>query len=181
MAVADSAAVARRAGGDMKIARLLRHLLAPSWTLNRAFPAAALARIEEAIRKSERLHRGQIRFAVEASLEPGALWRNTSAGDRALEVFSSLRVWDTEHNNGVLVYLLLADRDVEIVADRGIHARTGAPAWETICRDMEADFRAGRFEQGVIDGIARVSRHLEEHFAGSGTSGNEMPDRPVML
>jgi len=165
----------------MKIGRLVRHLLAPPWTANRAFPAAALTRIEDAIRKSEQRHRGQIRFAVEAALEPGALWRDTSAGERALEVFSSLRVWDTENNNGVLVYLLLADRDVEIVADRGIHARAGAPAWETICREMEADFRAGRFEHGVIDGIAKVSRHLEAHFPGSGTSGNEMPDRPVML
>lgn len=180
-AVADSEAAARPAAGEMNLRRLARHLIALPWRVGRALPAPALARIEQAIRESERTHGGQIRFAVEASLEPAAVWRGTSAADRALEVFSLLRVWDTAHNNGVLVYLLLADRDVEIVADRGIHQRVGGPRWEAICRGMEAHFRQGRFEQGVLEGIAGISAHLESHFPRAGEAGNELPDRPVVL
>ncbi len=164
----------------MKLGRWIRHLLASSAAVRRAFPDATLARIEAAIRESESRHGGQIRFAVEAALDPLALLRETTAADRALEAFASLRVWDTEQNNGVLLYLLLADRDIEIVADRGIHARVGASAWEAICRDMEAHFRAGQFERGVIEGIERVSALLGAHFARSG-AGDELPDRPVVL
>jgi uncharacterized membrane protein len=164
----------------MKLQRLLRHLLATSWTARRAFPEAALARIEEAIRRSEQRHGGQVRFAVEAALDPASVWRGTSATERALEAFSSLRVWDTEHNNGVLVYLLLADHDVEIVADRGIHQRVGAQGWEAICHEMEAQFRGGRFLQGVLDGVERITRHLEAHYPARG-GANELPDRPVVL
>lgn len=165
----------------MKLRRLIRHLCEPSWTAKRAFPASALARIEATIGDAERRHSGQIRFAVEASLHPTAVWKSFTARDRALEVFSLLRVWDTAHNNGVLIYLLLADRDIEIIADRGIHEHIGAPAWEAICQEMESAFRAGRFEQGVVVGIERVSRHLETHFPQSGTTSNELPDRPVVL
>ena len=93
-----------------------------------------------------------------------------------------MRVWDTEENCGVLVYLLLADRDVEIVADRGIHARVGDSAWEEICRDMEAAFRERRFEAGVAAGIARINVLLGEHFPRDGAAGaNELPDRPVLI
>jgi uncharacterized membrane protein len=164
----------------MRLRRLFRHSLAPSRALRRAFPQAALARIEAAVQESEKRHAGQVRFAVESALDPLAIWRRVSATDRALDVFSSLRVWDTEHNNGVLVYLLLADHDVEIVADRGIHQRVGTAAWEAICREMEAHFRAGRFEQGVLDGIERISRHLEAHYPPRG-GADELPNRPVVL
>jgi uncharacterized membrane protein len=109
------------------------------------------------------------------------LWRGVSARERAVEVFANLRVWDTEENNGVLIYLLLADRDVEIVADRGIHARVGAEGWEIICRAMETQFRAGHFEQGVLDGIAQVSAQLTRHFPGPDRRGDELPDKPVLL
>lgn len=165
----------------MKLSRLIRHLLTPAWLLRRKLSAQALGRIEDAIRESEARHAGQIRFAVEHALEPAAIWRGESAGDRALEVFSLLRVWDTEHNNGVLIYLLLADRDIEIVADRGIHRHIGAHAWESICQEMEAAFRAGRFEEGIIAGIGRVSRHLQDHFPRAAGAANELPDRPVVL
>ena len=104
-----------------------------------------------------------------------------SARERALEVFSALKVWDTQHNNGVLIYLLLADRDVEIIADRGIHGRVGAQGWETICRDMERAFSEGRFEQGVLGGIERVSSLLESHFPSTYRGRNELPDRPIVL
>jgi uncharacterized membrane protein len=127
------------------------------------FPAPLLQAIEQAIREGESMHAGQIRFAVEHSLDLPYLLRGVSARARAVDVFSLLRVWDTEHNNGVLIYLLLADRDVEIVADRGVHARVGAEGWEQICRAMEAAFRRGDFEGGVLGGIRAVSEHLQRH------------------
>jgi uncharacterized membrane protein len=109
------------------------------------------------------------------------LLKGVSARQRAVEAFARLGVWDTEANNGVLIYLLLADRDVEIVADRGVHAKVGPDGWEAICKTMEAEFRAGRFEAGVLAGIAAVGRHLEAHFPRRGADANELPDAPVML
>ena len=111
-----------------------------------------LARIEQAIKAGEATHAGQVRFVVEGALDGAPLFRNQPARERALDLFSQLRIWDTAHNNGVLIYLLLADRDVEIIADRGIDARVGPDGWEKICRDMEADFSDGRFESGVDQG-----------------------------
>lgn len=151
------------------------------WQVGRAFPPATLAAIESAIAASETAHRGQLRFAVEGALPTAALRHGQSARDRAIDVFSRLRVWDTEHNSGVLIYLLLADRDVEIVADRGVHAKVGEAAWEGICRRMEADFRAGRYREGVLAGIDAVTRHLTEHYPAFGKPADELPDRPVVL
>ena len=165
----------------MNPARVLRHLFSPHWRVRRALPTASLARIEQAIAQSESRHSGQIRFAVEHALDTVSLLRGVSARARALEVFSALKVWDTEHNNGVLIYLLLADRDVEIIADRGIHGRVGAPGWEAACREMERAFRDGRFERGVLEGIERISSLLEAHFPADGRGPNELPDRPVVL
>lgn len=159
--------------------RLSQHLLLPGWRIRSIFPAAALTRIEAAISQSEQTHSGQIRFAVEAALDLPLLLKGISARERAVEAFSTLQVWDTEHNNGVLIYLLLADRDVEIVADRGIHARAGAQAWEQICQEMEAHFRAGDFEQGAFAGIEAVGELLAVHFPGQGR--NELPDAPVLM
>lgn len=171
----------RRDAGEMSPLRLLRHLMWPHWRVRRSFPPAVLARIEQAVARSETRHGGQIRFAVEHALDAGSLWRGWSARERALEVFSALRVWDTEHNNGVLIYLLLADRDVEIIADRGIHGRVGGEGWETICREMESAFREGNFEQGVLYGIERASNFLECHFPSVHRRPNELPDGPVVL
>jgi uncharacterized membrane protein len=114
-------------------------------------------------------------------MDTTSLLRGLSAREHALDVFSALKVWDTEHNNGVLIYLLLADRDVEIVADRGIHGRVGADGWEAICREMEGAFRAGNFESGVLQGIGRVSEFLQAHFPKDHDGANELPDRPVVL
>lgn len=161
--------------------RIIRHLAIPSWRVRRCFPKAAMRAIEHAIRDSERSHRGQICFAVEAALDTGRLLRGLSARERAIEVFSRLRVWDTEHNNGVLIYLLLADHDVEIVADRGIHTRVGAGEWERICREMETLFRASRFEDGTLAGIRAVSALLARHFPGPGQPADNLPDAPVVL
>lgn len=161
--------------------RILRHLLMPPWRVRNVFPPVTLNVIEAAIAASEKTHAGQIRFVVEAALHPLALWRGQSARARALEIFSQLRIWDTEDNNGVLVYLLLADHDVEIVADRGIHTRVGDAEWEMICRGMEAAFRQGRFEAGVADGIRAIGAHLARYYPRAGDGGNELVDEPVLL
>src|SRR5581483_8892091 len=161
----------------MDLARTLRHLLTPAWRVRSAFPPAALRAVEAAIRAAEATHHGQICFAVEAALELKPLLAGQSARARALEVFAQQRVWDTERNNGVLIYLLLADRDVEIVADRGVHARADAHAWEYICREIEAQFRAGDFKQGAVNGVRAVGALLAQHYPGAGPEGNELPDR----
>ena len=161
--------------------RIARHLMAARWTVNRAFPRDALIAIEKAIKASEGTHRGEIRFVVEGALHIDPLLRGQTARERAIDVFSQLRIWDTEHNNGVLIYLLLADRDVEIVADRGIHEKVGAREWEGICGQMEASFRQGDFEGGVVRGIQEVTRHLARHFPPIGDDRNELPDKPVVL
>ena len=165
----------------MDLMRVLRHLFLPPWRVRLAFGARALHDVERAIRESEKTHAGEICFAVESALHLFPLLQGQSARERALDVFSQLRVWDTEHNNGVLIYLLLADRDVEIIADRGVHRHVGADEWEHICRAMEAAFRAGRFDAGVIEGIDAVSRHLVRHYPRTANSANEVTDRPVIL
>jgi len=165
----------------MDTKRVMRHLSSGGAAVRRAFPSRTLDAIERAIREAEAKHNGQIRFAVEAALELAPLFAGQTAQQRAMEVFSKLRVWDTEHNNGVLIYLLLADRDVEILADRGIHVRLGQETWEVICREMEAAFREGHFEAGVIAGIHAVGTHLAHHFPPRGGKSNEIPDSPVIL
>jgi uncharacterized membrane protein len=165
----------------MGLRRIGKHLTTGRWQVARAFPPSALAAIERAIGESEARHAGQIRFVVEGALDGAPLFRDQPARERALDVFSQLRIWDTEHNNGVLIYLLLADRDVEIVADRGIDGRVDAAAWEDICREMENAFREGRFEQGVLRGIELITAHLATHFPKAGAGGNELPDAPVVV
>lgn len=165
----------------MGIKRIARHLVQHHWRAKQIFPPAVLGRIEQAIKRGEASHSGQVRFVVEGALDGGPLFRNQSARARALDVFSHLRIWDTAHNNGVLIYLLLADRDVEIIADRGIDAKVGAEGWESICRAMEAEFASSQFERGVIAGVEAVSRELAQHFPPQGPHANELPDAPVVM
>jgi uncharacterized membrane protein len=165
----------------MNIGRIGRHLLEHRWRVRRIFPPQVLAAIEQAIRAGEATHSGQVRFVVEGALDGAPLFRDQPARERALDIFSQLRIWDTAHNNGVLIYLLLADRDVEIIADRGIDARVGAAGWEKICAEMENSFRAGNFAGGVIKGIQAVSRQLAAHFPRHGGGTNELPDTPVVI
>lgn len=165
----------------MDIKRIMRHLSTGRAAVRRAFSPRTLDAIERTIREIETRHGGQIRFAVEDALDLSPLLAGQTARGRAIDVFSQLRVWDTEHNNGVLIYLLLADHDVEIVADRGIDARVGEQAWEAICREMEAAFREGRFGEGVLAGIRNVGNHLIQHYPHTGEKLNELPDRPVLL
>jgi uncharacterized membrane protein len=161
--------------------RLLRHLATSRHLVRRRFPASALAAIEAAIAAGEQRHEPEIRFAVEAALHPRAVIRGHTPRERALALFGELRVWDTEHNTGVLIYLLLADRAVEIVADRGVAARVAPVEWQAICREIEAELRAGRSEAGALAGIRAVSDLLARHFPASGTPRREQPDRPVVL
>lgn len=165
----------------MSIGRIARHLVEYHWRARRIFTPAVLDNIEQAIKTGETTHRGQVRFVVEGALDGRPLFKNQPARQRALDIFSHLRIWDTAHNNGVLIYLLLADRKVEIVADRGIDAKVGAAGWEAICRDMEADFRAGQFKTGVLKGIAAVSRELATYFPPDGHPRNELPDKPIVI
>lgn len=176
---------ALRGDGDMtapmSLKRVMRHLSSGNASVRRAFPHRTLDAIERAIRETEMQCDAQVRFSVEASLELAPLLAGQSARERAVDVFSQLRIWDTEHNNGVLVYLLLADHDVEIVADRGVHARVGRDSWEVICREMETAFRDRKFEEGVVTGIRSVGRLLAQHYPRTGEKTNELPDRPVLL
>lgn len=161
--------------------RLVRHLLMPPWRVRQLFGGTTLPAIERAVRQSEATHHGQICFAVEAALELKPLARGQSARERALEVFGQMRVWDTEHNNGVLLYVLIADHDVEILADRGINRRVAPGAWERICQQMEAEFRAGRYEAGTLAGIRAIGELLATHYPGPSATGNELPDRPTIV
>jgi len=165
----------------MSLKRIIRHLFAPDWLVYRAFPQAALKRIEAAIRQSEAAHRGELRFAVEAGFDLLPLLRDITPRSRALEMFSRLRVWDTEENSGVLIYLQIVDRDIEIVADRGINAKVEQAQWNAICRRMEQEFRARRFEQGVLDGIREITELLVRHFPARDANPDELPDQPVVL
>jgi hypothetical protein len=159
---------------DLK--RLARHLFFPK----RAFSARAMVAIEQAIAHGESQHGGEVRFAAEPALDTAALLAGQSARERALEVFSLLRLWDTAERNGVLIYLLLADRDIEIVADRGLNM-VKASEWESICRRIEEALRRGEFQQGVVEGIHAVSRVLANHFPRRAGDRNELPDRPVTI
>ena len=165
----------------MSAKRILKHLFTPHWIVYRTFPRAALKRIGQAIRESEKTHNGELRFAVEAGLDLAPLLKGLTPRQRALQVFAQLNVWDTEHNSGVLLYLQLVDRDIEIVADRGIGAKVQQAAWDSVCRRMEEAFRAGRFEAGVLQGIREITALLAQHYPARPSNPNELPDQPVVL
>ncbi|WP_028229851.1 TPM domain-containing protein [Paraburkholderia mimosarum] len=161
--------------------RFFRHLFMTRWHVNAAFPRRSLHAIEKAVQKSHQAHIGQVRFAVEGALHSAALFKGVSARERAIDIFSQLRVWDTEYNNGVLIYLLLADRDVEIIADRGIHAKVDSSEWEAICRAMEAAFRQDAYQSGVLRGIEQVTQLLAKHFPAHCPPRDELPSSPVVM
>jgi hypothetical protein len=165
------------------LARWLHHLWIGPVHVRGAFPAEALGRIEAAIAAGERRHRAELRFAVESSLDTAQLWRGLPARDRALEVFGRFRVWDTEANNGVLVYLLWADRAVEIVADRDAVRRIDPSVWTSACAQLVDACRAGRPVDGALDCIATLTDALATAYpADSGRANpNELPDTPLVL
>lgn len=162
--------------------RWLRHLSANSWTLKRRFTDATLDDIESAVGTSEARHRGEIRFAIESALDVQALWRGLPPRERAIEAFAELRVWDTREQNGVLIYMLLADHDVEIVADRGFDGRVRPDEWEAVCQAIEAAFRAGRWRDGAllaVDGVTALA--VREFPRTEAADVDEQPNRPRIL
>ncbi len=161
--------------------RLLEHLLTPHRLGRRLFPATLGDDIGKAIALSEARHRGELRFVVEGPLDLSLLWRGVTARQRAVDLFSRLKVWDTEQNCGVLIYVQLVDRKVEILADRGIAARVPEADWRAICAGMEEAFKHGDFRGGSLAALAKVSERLVAHFPSQGPRPNELPDRPVVM
>ncbi len=166
----------------MKLGRLLRHRWLDEDDVRRALGVDALARIEARVRASEAHHSGEIRVCVEAGLPLSYLWRDAAPRERAVTLFGKLRVWDTENNNGVLIYLLLAEHAIEIVADRGLDRQAGTAQWQAIVAEMSAAFREGRFEDGLNTAIDHVDALLRRHFAlpASAANPNELPDAPAL-
>jgi uncharacterized membrane protein YgcG len=165
----------------VKLARLIRHLLSTRFSTRRRFPPPVREAIEQAIKECEARHAGEIRFVIETAFDLPELWRGLAPRPRALELFGQLGVWDTAENNGVLIYVLMADRAVEVVADRGIAARVPQAEWATVCRQMEHHFREGRYREGSVVGVLGVGAILGRHFPGKRPGGNELPDQPVLL
>jgi uncharacterized membrane protein len=161
--------------------RFFRHVWMSPIIRRRQFPPATLDAIEHAVADGEKTHRGQVRFVVEAELTTGQLWTGMAARRRAVDVFSMLRVWDTGENNGVMVYVLLADRKVEIVADRGIHRNVGDDRWRAICKEIELHYRKGDFLSGSVIGIEKISAELAHSFPARGGEKNEQSDKPVLM
>lgn len=165
----------------MKPKRFLRHLLFMPWRVRAAFAKSLLKEIEAAIGQAEQTHRAELRFAVEGGMPLAQVWRGVSARQHALAGFSQLRVWDTEENNGILIYVQLADHAIEIVADRGIAGKVSEAEWRAIAHDMETAFRKGDFRSGSLAGIAAVSALLAAHFPPGPANPNELPNRPVIV
>ncbi|MDP2825884.1 MAG: TPM domain-containing protein [Sulfuritalea sp.] len=164
-----------------KLSRVLNHLLLPDWFVRRAFARADLASIGAAVTACEKSHRGELRFVVEGALPLSVLWRELSPRDRAVELFSQLRVWDTEENSGILIYVQLLDHRVEILADRGIAARVPQAEWDAICREMETNFRNAQWRAGALQAVTRAGALLTQHFPAGERNSNELPDQPLML
>ena len=166
-----------------KLMRILKHRLVDETDAKRALSATALDRIEARVKASERHHSGEIKVCVEASLPLSYLWRNATARERAVTMFGKLRVWDTHANNGVLIYLLLAERQIDIVADRGLNDHVSAVQWNTLLKDISGAFKRGEFESGLIAAVDAIDALLARHFPVSATAENrnELPDRPTVF
>ncbi len=165
-----------------KLKRILRHLWLDESGARRALPSTLLDRLQRRVAASERRHSGEIRICVEAGLPMSYLWRNASAHERAVTLFGKLRVWDTEHNNGVLIYLLLADRAIELVADRGLNQRVSEAEWAAMVKRLGANLAGGLHEDGLTQALEEVSAVLVTHFplAPGESRRNELGDTPVL-
>jgi len=163
-----------------RLLRILKHRARDDTDTRRAINPDVVRRLQQRVQASERQHSGEIRVCVEAGLPLSYLWRGLSARDRAVTMFGKLRVWDTAHNNGVLIYLLLAEHAIEIVADRGLNAHVSAAQWAAIVATMREAFRARRHEQGLNAAIDAVDALLRQHFAlaPGHANPNELPDEP---
>jgi hypothetical protein len=169
-----------------RVKRVLKHRWLDAFSARRAIPPDMLQRLQQRVAASEQRHSGEIRIYVEAGLPPSYLWRDTPTPQitrqRALAMFSKLRVWDTANNNGVLIYLLLAEHAIEIVADRGLNQAVGASVWQALVSRMRAAFQQEHFEDGLTQALEEVSALLVEHFplAAGEENPNELPDLPVL-
>lgn len=164
--------------------RYFKHVLMTPMTVRKCFNSDVLGSIEASIGAGERGHTGQVRFVVEAELSTFALWHDVSARQRAKELFAKLGIWNTEQNNGVLLYVLLADRKVEIIADRAIDRAVGLPAWDAIVKQIDDHFMRDEFEAGAIAGITQIHAQLRQHFphdASKSARENEQSDAPIVL
>lgn len=163
--------------------RWLRHLWLDAADSRRCLTRAGLQRMEEAVTRSEARHLGELRLCVEGGLRMSELWRGVDASQRAVQVFSQLRVWDTAHNNGVLIYLLLADRRIEILADRGLHSRTAPDFWTTLASRLSDTLHQGDFESGLALAIEEIGLLLHQHYPDDGRTHNEneLPNAVVLL
>lgn len=164
------------------IQRFFKHRWLDDTDTRKAVPPDLLERLRRRVAASEKRHSGEIRIYVEAGLPTSYLLRNATARERAVALFGKLRVWDTEHNNGVLVYLLLAEHAIEIVADRGINRHVTPGEWKAIVARMGAAFREQRFEDGLTQALEEVSALLVAHFplAPGQSNPNELPDEPQL-
>lgn len=164
-----------------RLARLVRHRWA-ELHLRKTLPAHTLKELEQRIAQSELGHTGQVRICVEAGLPWSYIWRDATARERAISLFGKLRVWDTEHNNGALIYLLLADHAIEIVADRALDRTMSAEQWQTLISDMQTAFQGGHFHIGLTAALERVSAQLQTHFPRRTTDAvsDSLPDAPVL-
>ena len=162
--------------------RILKHRWLDEADARRALGDGTLKRLQQRVAQSERGHSGEIRICVEAGLPLSYLWRNATPRERAVTMFGKLRVWDTEHNNGVLIYLLLAEHAIEIVADRGLNRHVSAEQWRGLTKGMAEAFRRGDYEGGLNAAVDAVSQMLDRHFpwAGPEANPNELPDAPVV-
>lgn len=165
-----------------KFKRIFKHRWLDEGNSNRAVPVDMVERLMRRVAASEQRHSGEIRICVEAGLPLSYLWRDAPARERAITLFGKLRVWDTEWNNGVLIYLLLADHAIEIVADRGLNQRVSDAQWKEIVDALGAAIRAGRYEDGLTQALEEVSAMLVRHFPlmPSDANPNELPNRPIV-
>lgn len=169
-----------------RLTRVLKHRWQSDDAAQRAIPPALLDRLAAQVARSEAGHSGEIRIYVEAGLPLSYLWQPVGTAqitrERALALFGKLRVWDTAHNNGVLIYLLLAEHRIEIVADRGLNERVAPDTWPRLVAGMSSAFKAGDYEGGLTQAVQQVTALLQQHFALQNGDGNpnELPDRPVL-
>ena len=165
-----------------RLGRLLRHRWLDASDTHKAVPADMVQRLARRVAASERRHSGEVRICVEAALPSSYLWRGAPARERAIMMFSKLRVWDTQDNNGVLIYVLLADRAIEIVADRGLNSRVAPQEWQQLVKRLSGAMRDGRVEDGLTQALEEVSALLVEHFplAAGQADSNELPDGPFL-
>ena len=172
-----------------KLKSLLRHLWLDASDAQRVIAPDVLLRLTQRVAASEHRHSGQLRICVEAALPMSYLWRLSSnvtlaqlIRQRAVMLFSKMRIWDTEHNNGVLIYLQLAERAIEIVADRGVSQHVSPQEWQTMTLRMGAAFSSGRFEDGLTQALEEVSALLVTHFPATAGAQriDELPNEPVV-